>query len=236
MSDALKAKALLFHKELLENWSSFQRTFSWRETTNPFYILLSEILLQKTNARTVEAVYNILVTLYPTPYNLSSANSTELFSILKPLGLAYRAQRLKALALIIVQKYNGVVPNKLDELLSLPGIGNYAARAVMCFAFGAKYLPWDTNMVRISERVFGLKSTKSRPRTDIKLADYVGTLLLTDGTVKETVWGLLDFAAQICTARKPKCKDCFAIKFCCFASGNLFTRLPLKHLDASLRS
>jgi A/G-specific adenine glycosylase len=215
MSDALKAKAVLFHRELLKNWGNFRRNFSWRETANPFYILLSEILLQKTNARTVEEVYNALVNLYPTPYDLSSANLTELFSILKPLGLAYRAQRLKALALILVQEYDGVVPNKLDKLLSLPGVGNYAARAVMCLAFGEKYLPWDTNMVRISERVFGLKSTKSRPRTDIELADYVGTLLLTDSTVKETVWGLLDFAAQICTARNPKCKDCFANKLCC---------------------
>lgn len=218
MSNALKTKALFFRKELLENWGNFRRTFSWRETTNPFYILLSEILLQKTNARTVEAVYNTLINFYPTPYDLSSSNLAELFSILKPLGLAYRAQRLKALASIIVQKHNGAVPNKLDELLSLPGVGNYAARAVMCLAFGEKYLPWDTNMVRITERVFGLKSTKSRPRTDIELADYVENLLLTDDAVKEIVWGLLDFAAQICTARKPKCENCFANKICCFAS------------------
>ncbi|SHF93816.1 HhH-GPD superfamily base excision DNA repair protein, partial [Caldanaerobius fijiensis DSM 17918] len=155
---------------------------------------------------------------YPTPYELSSADLAELSSILKPLGLAYRAQRLKTLALIIVQEYNGVVPNKLDKLLSLPGIGNYVARAVMCFAFGEKYLPWDTNMVRISERVFGLKSSKTRPRDDVELADYVGTLLLTDGTIKETIWSLLDFAAQICTARKPKCRNCFGNKLCYYIS------------------
>ncbi len=224
MSMKLGDKAALFRSDLLKNWSGFRRVFAWRETDNPFHILISEILLQKTNARKVEDVYNVIIHQYPTPHELALANIDELLATLKPLGLAYRAERLTSVSNTIVQKYKGSVPNSLDELLILPGVGNYVARAVMCFAFNQKYLPWDTNMVRISERVFELHSTKSRPRTDIKLADNLGNILLIDRHIKETVWAMLDFASQICTARTPKCVVCFTKSYCSYWSGHIVSK------------
>lgn len=214
----LDVTATIFRSDLLNNWNDFRRFFAWRETENPFHILISEILLQKTNARTVESVYNMVVEKYPTPHMLSLANPDELILILKPLGLAYRAERLIAISNTIVNKYEGSVPDSLNELLSLPGVGNYVARAVACFAFNQAYLPWDTNMVRISERVFNLYSSMSRPRTDIKLADYLGSFLLAKSCVrvKEIVWSMLDFASSICTARNPKCEGCFAFEYCSY--------------------
>ena len=119
----LDVTATIFRSDLLNNWNDFRRFFAWRETENPFHILISEILLQKTNARTVESVYNMVVEKYPTPHMLSLANPDELILILKPLGLAYRAERLIAISNTIVNKYEGSVPDSLNELLSLPGVG-----------------------------------------------------------------------------------------------------------------
>jgi len=124
-----------FRRDLLKNWGCFKRSFAWRETKDPFHILTAEILLQKTNARAVESVYKKVVDRYPTPYELAVADVDELILELKASGLAYRAQRLIAIAKIIVSDHKGSVPNTLDELLSLPGVGYYAARAVACFAF-----------------------------------------------------------------------------------------------------
>ena len=164
----------------------------------------------------VEEIYNTVVEKYPTPSLLAKADPYELKSILRPLGLIYRAERLAAVSCVISQEYCGKVPSRISELLKLPGVGNYIARAVACFAYGQKYLPWDTNMVRISKRVFGLQSLMSRPRMDIGLADYLGSFLLSEGDVKVIVWAVLDFASGICTARNPKCDYCFALKYCHF--------------------
>ncbi len=221
MNSKLKNLVELFRSDLLNNWNNFRRYFAWRETENPFHILISEILLQKTNARTVESVYSMVVKKYLTPHLLAEADPEELILILKPLGLVYRAERLIAISDIIVRKYKGSIPNSVNELLELPGIGNYIARAVACFAFEQEYLPWDTNMVRISKRVFNLYSSMSRPWTDIKLADYLGSFLLTKNLVREIVWAMLDFASSICTARNPKCKDCFALKYCNYVKQDI---------------
>lgn len=212
----LADKAALFRSDLLRNWVEFKRFFAWRETQNPFHILVSEMLLQKTNAGKVERVYKVLIERYPTPFALSSADPEDLSPLLAPLGLAYRVVRLISMSDVIVKKYDGLVPNNTDELISLPGVGHYTARAVACFAYNRKCLPWDTNIIRISGRVFNLHSSASRPRTDLNLADRVGNLLLTDEHTKETVWAVLDFASRVCTASKPKCRECFAREYCFF--------------------
>jgi A/G-specific adenine glycosylase len=147
------SKKELFIGTLLEWHKRNCRDFPWRRLSDPYKILISEILLQKTRAENVVAVFNRFITKYPNAEKLFTASSSELKSEIEILGLhTQRATKLQKLARILVEIYNGTVPNNKKELLELPGIGIYVANAVLCFAFGYDVPLLDTNIGRIIER------------------------------------------------------------------------------------
>lgn len=207
----------VFQKRLLEWYQDNRRTFSWRETRNPYCILLSEVLLQKTNAQKVQDVYDKIVSRYPTLEELAKSRAEELTEMLMPLGLQQkRSSRLRSIAGILVEESNGEVPRGRDELLALPGVGDYVANAVLCLAYGEELPLLDTNIIRILQRVFNMRSLKSRPRTDSTLW-AAAREMIPEGKAREFNLGMLDFAAQVCTARNPKCSECTVSDLCQFA-------------------
>lgn len=184
-----------------------KRTFSWRQTENPFYILISEIMLQKTDVKKVSEVYDKFIEKYPTPEALAIAELAELRKELALLGIHQRAERLKKTAEKIISEYGGEVPSEKDELLKLPGL---------CFAFGKDVPIVDTNVIRLFERVFGVKSSKSRPRTDRKIWKFADQLI-PKGKCREYNQALLDFAASLCTSKNPLSDICPENKICSYA-------------------
>ena len=112
------------------------RAFPWRDTTNPFHVLVAEVLLRQTQAWRVAGPYLQLIDMYPDPQSLADADVESLRKWFRPLGLVKRADRLIECARILVRKYGGQVPQGLQELEALPGIGRYSARAILCTAFG----------------------------------------------------------------------------------------------------
>jgi DNA (cytosine-5)-methyltransferase 1 len=133
--------------KLLDWFSIHRRSFPWRRTKDPYKILLAEKLLQQTAAtEQVVAAYQEIVRLYPTLDSLSKASSKKLRRIIAPLGFAYRADELPRLAQKILALHQGAIPTELDKLLSLPGIGDYSARAILSFAYGQDVPIVDTNM------------------------------------------------------------------------------------------
>ncbi len=152
------SKKELFVGTLLEWHKRNCRDFPWRRLSDPYKILISEILLQKTRAENVVVVFNRFATKYPNAKKLSIASFSELKHEIEILGLhTQRATKLQKMARILVEKYEGTVPNNKKELLELPGIGIYIANAVLCFAFGYDVPLLDTNIGRIIERVFTVK-------------------------------------------------------------------------------
>lgn len=145
-----------FGENLLAWWRNNKRDFPWRNTADPYRILVSEILLHRTRADQVVPVYNEFIREFPTVKNLAKAKQARARKILHPLGLFWRNNLLKPLAMEIVNSYNGVVPWTIEQLESLPGVSKYIAAAVSCFAFGNQEPLLDTNTVRILGRVFGL--------------------------------------------------------------------------------
>ena len=120
----------------------------------------------------------------------------------------------------ILTNHNGKVPNSKNDLLSLPGVGPYSANAVLCFAFNHDVSMVDTNILRVLQRVFSLKSNSPRPRQDKKIWEFAESLP-PKGSGKEFNYGILDFAAKVCTSRNPKCNTCVLNGMCDYYKGRI---------------
>lgn len=191
-----------------------KRDFPWRRTRDSYANLIAEALLRKTTSKQVANIYPKFMSKYPTPYDLFRASVEELEEDLKPLGISkVKALQLKKTAEILVTKYGGKVPHSRIELFEFPGIGLYSANAVLCFAYGEKVPLVDTNVARVLQRVFGLKSRKKQPSSD-SLLWHLASKIMPQEKAREFNWALLDFAAKICTARNPVCGKCFLTHLC----------------------
>lgn len=198
------------------NWFARNgRCLPWRNTNAPFKILVAEFLLQKTDVEKVKSVYKKFIYRWPSPQSLSKARISSISKIIQPLGLKYKASRLKSAAKVIVEKFGGKIPEVDDKLLELPGVGQYIASAVECFAFNKPKAVLDTNVIRIFNRVFGIKSEKSRPRDDPRLWSFAQTLVPANNA-KEYNWGLIDYGALVCKSKEPLCAECILHNICVF--------------------
>lgn len=203
-----------FQQQLLI-WSRDNfRDYPWRETSDPYSILVAEFLLQRTDADTVKPIYEAFLIRYPTlnylavsfAAPLANAKIRDISELLRPLGLFFRASRLLQTAWIIKDRYGGMIPQEERELLKLPGIGKYTARAILSQAFDKPAAVLDTNVIRIIERFFGITGGRVKSRCNIlwNAADSIAP----DTNVGRWNLTLLDFGAKICTARNPNCDVC----------------------------
>jgi len=212
------SKIALFVNGLLDWHKQNSREFPWRETADPYKILVSEILLQKTKAENVVSVYNKFTKKYPNANKLVAASFNELKSETEKLGLFnQRAANLQKLAKILVEKYEGKVPNNKKELLELPGVGNYIANAVLCFAFRIDCPLLDTNIGRILERVFSIKVAGEERKKD--RAWEMAARLVPSGKSQEYNYSLIDFGALVCTSRNPRHNLCPLTHICDYYLG-----------------
>lgn len=194
-------------RQQLSAWAKQNlRDFPWRRTSNPYALFIAEFMLQKTDAQTVAPIYEAFLSKYPTLQNLKAATVEDIAQILKPLGLFFRAERLYQSAQIILDKYEGKIPDSEKLLLELPGIGIYTARSICANAFDQPLAILDTNVARILERFFGLKGDRVKSRCKLlwRTAELVAP------AKKVAIWNLtlLDFGAMVCTARNPLCSQC----------------------------
>lgn len=196
-----------FRTSLLEWYSIKKRQFPWRDTTEPYAVLVTELLLQKTNAEKVEPIYLEFMRRFPTIRKLQRASTHEIAEVIAPLGLFYRAVRISRVADAVANTFDGVVPNTPEELLMLPGVGSYMMNAVLCFAFGQPRPLIDTNSARVLTRVFGLSPSKTRPRTDRQLWAFASSLVPAS-YVKEYNWALIDLAHLVCMPAKQLHTEC----------------------------
>jgi A/G-specific adenine glycosylase len=174
-------------------------------------------MLQRTRAEQVVPVYSRFVEQYPTFMKLSRARSQEVIGLFSRLGLKWRAKGVVKLIDVLDKQYCGRVPSDLDELRELPGVGSYVAKAVLCYAFGRKVAPVDSNVVRVISRLYGLSGTADKARRDSKMAELTESLIPQDKT-REFNLSLLDFAALVCKPR-PLCQKCPLKKYCVYYDG-----------------
>jgi A/G-specific adenine glycosylase len=202
--DAVKIK---WFRHQLSTWRTQNlRDFPWRHTCDSYAILVAEHLLQKTDAATVVPIYKAFLFKYPTLENLVKASLDELSELLVPLGLYFRAERLYQCACIILEQYGGKIPDSEKQLLALPGIGKYTARAICSQAFSQPLAVLDTNVARILERFFGLQGERVKSRC--KILWRAAEIITPDKEVGKWNLTLLDFGAMVCRAKNPLCNDC----------------------------
>lgn len=208
-------KRLAFSNHLLSWGRKNRRSFPWREERDPFRILVAEVLLQRSRSKTVATVYRNLFARWPTPEAMSKARLPQLEQTVRPLGLVRRAAALRALAEEIRRR--GGVPRSVPELMTLPGVGQYAASATAASAFEANEPSVDSVSARVYRRYFGI-SAEAEPSTDRALWETVRKASRETPT-RELNWAALDLAATICLPRVPHCSGCPLLKGCSWADA-----------------
>ncbi len=185
------------------------RDLPWRDpTASPWAVLVSEVMLQQTPVVRVLPVFTEWLQRWPRPADLAADSPAAAIRAWGRLGYPRRAMRLHAAATAITVGHGGVVPNTVDDLLRLPGIGEYTARAVAAFAFGARTPVVDTNVRRVLTRVVRGRDEPREPATAADRADM--TALLPDEPARAARFSaaVMELGALVCSARSPACSAC----------------------------
>jgi A/G-specific adenine glycosylase len=202
----------------LAEWSAANgRSFPWRTATNPFHLLMAELLLRKTQAERVEPIYTELTARFSTPDEVLRVNKGELLAMLSPLGLTRRVAYLLDLCGQLVGRHEGIVPREYTDLRQLKGVGPYTANMVLCVSYEQPTLPVDNNIARLVSRVFGL-ARRGDTRREVDVERTLANVSFYGG-LKRLTFAMLDFAALVCTARNPDCRTCVMKHICCWAES-----------------
>jgi A/G-specific adenine glycosylase len=185
------------------------RDLPWRVPgTSAWAVLVSEVMLQQTPVVRVEPAWRSWMTRWPTPADLAADPPSEAIRMWGRLGYPRRAMRLHACAVALVDRYDGRVPDDLDELLSLPGIGTYTARAVATFAYGQRHPVVDTNVRRVVSRAVEGLPDAGPTTTTADLTAMAALLPEDDARAARASIAFMELGALVCTARSPKCAVC----------------------------
>ncbi len=191
------------------------RDLPWREPGFPAWgILVSEVMLQQTPVVRVIPRLEQWLERWPTPADLAADAPGEAVRAWARLGYPRRALNLHAAAVAITERHGGVVPHDVDELLALPGVGHYTARAVASFAFGLRHPVVDTNVRRVIARAIGGQGEAGPPKTRTDLAAMEALLPEDAGEAKLANAALMELGAMVCTARAPRCEACPIAELC----------------------
>ncbi|MDB5003894.1 MAG: hypothetical protein JWQ34_2119 [Mucilaginibacter sp.] len=204
-----------FQNLLLAWFKKNRRDFPWRlDGLTSYQLIISEILLQRTKAETASNFYSLFIAEFPDWKSLANSSQENLSAFLRPIGLYnQRATRLIQLAKHMLA-LNSKIPLERERIDKIPFMGQYIANAVELLIHERQKPLIDVNMARVLERYFG-----PREKADIRYDDYLQTLahrVVKHENSKEISWAILDFAAIICQARKPKCLECSLSENCKF--------------------
>ena len=213
---------------LMSWFDMFRRDLPWRNPSkssdhrtdasldppaDPWGILVSEIMLQQTPVARVEPIWRAWMQRWPTPADLAAATPAEVIRAWGKLGYPRRALRLHAAANALVERHDGRVPDDLDALLALPGIGDYTAGAILAFAYQRPALALDTNVRRVLARHDG---GRAYPAASITAAERAraSELMATSGDGAQWMAALMELGALICTSASPHCEKCPVAEGC----------------------
>jgi A/G-specific adenine glycosylase len=200
-----------FQQRLLRWYAIHGRDLPWRKTSDPYHILVSEVMLQQTQVDRVVPKYHQFLNRYPSFEELALAPVTDVKQLWYPLGYNIRPERLHSIACETIERYGGKLPNDHEQLVSFKGIGRYTAGAIRSFAFNEDAAILDTNVSRVLHRVFIARGNPKKQKMKLwKLAEA----LIPRGRGYDFNQAIMDFGALCCTARTPSCKGCTMKPIC----------------------
>lgn len=211
-TDAETARRRRLRRRLRWWYRHAGRDLPWRHSRDPWAVLVSETMLQQTQAARVAARYPAFLARFPTPAAMAAAAPADVVVEWAGLGYNRRAVALHATATALVERHGGAVPRDVAALTALPGVGPYTARAVRAFSFDAPAAPVDTNVARVLARlVAGAACSRGQAQ---RLADELAPRYAPG----EWASALMELGATVCTARRPACRSCPVVGDCAWAA------------------
>jgi len=189
---------------VLDWYAGNARDLAFRRTTDPWSVLVSEVIAQQTQASRAAGAWSRFIAEFPTPAALAEVSPATVIRAWRGLGYNRRAVALRKAAIALVEDHRGRVPNTLDELMRLPGVGPYTARAVLAIAFDHPVAALDTNILRVVGRAFLGDEAPLTPRAFQTAADG----FVPAGHAAAWTHALMDVGAALCRKRDPRCDAC----------------------------
>jgi len=196
-----------FQQDLANWYQVSHRSLPWRETKNPYYIWISEIMLQQTQVNTVNQYFPRFIERFPTVESLANASIEEVLKYWEGLGYYNRAIKLHQTSQMVKNEFQGRFPDNYPQLLDLPGIGSYTAGAIASFAFNLPEPAIDGNVFRVISRIFLITANNGKAKTKQKIRQFVLNIMPREETGIFNQ-ALMELGATICTPRRPKCFGC----------------------------
>lgn len=217
-----------FQKKILDWFMEHKRAMPWRENPLPYYIWISEIMLQQTRVDTVIPYFYRFIEKYDTVEALAKAEDETLLKLWEGLGYYNRVRNLKIAAREIMERHGGEIPEDYEKLLKLKGIGEYTAGAISSEAFGKREIAVDGNVYRVMARLLGIREDLKKPSVMKKIKEEVRGLL-PDDLVGDFNQGLIELGALVCIPNgSPRCGVCPVKESCTAYIENLQSEIPLK--------
>lgn len=224
-----------FSNILVQWYLKNKRDLPWRQTSNPYYIWLSEIILQQTRVDQGMAYYFKFVEHFPTVEMLASANEEEVLKLWQGLGYYSRARNLHFSSKYIVNELQGQFPSTYNDILKLKGVGDYTASAIASFCFNEATAVVDGNVYRVLARYFGIdipiNSSKGIKEFKLLAQELIDTKI--PGTHNQAI---MEFGARMCKPQNPDCNSCPLNASCLALKTNKVKELPVKEKKIKIRN
>lgn len=224
-----------FAKLLIDWYETNKRALPWRESSDPYRIWLSEVILQQTRVAQGLPYYEAFVSKYPKVEDLAAAPADEVMRTWQGLGYYSRARNLHACAQQVVELYGGKFPETYEQLLQLKGIGSYTAAAIASFAFKEVVPVVDGNVYRVLARIFGIEADIADAKTK-QIFESKAVELISQEHPDAFNQAIMEFGALHCTPHNPLCITCPFQQACVAYRGGLQRALPVKSKKVKVRT
>ncbi|MGD8192006.1 A/G-specific adenine glycosylase [Brevibacillus ginsengisoli] len=216
-----------FHQDLLGWYDSVKRDLPWRKDKDPYRVWVSEIMLQQTRVDTVKPYYENFMTKFPTVEALADAPEEEVLKSWEGLGYYSRARNLQTAAREVKATYGGRVPDTLEKILKLKGIGSYTAGAILSIAYERVEPAVDGNVMRVFSRLLYMTDDIAKPATKTKF-EHIVKQVIPEGRAGDFNQALMELGATVCAPRNPQCLTCPVFDYCLARREGVQEELPVK--------
>ena len=216
-----------FSQNLIKWYSINKRNLPWRETVNPYYIWLSEIILQQTQIKQGLPYYLSFTEEFPSVFDLANSDEKQVLNLWQGLGYYSRARNLHFTAKYIANELNGIFPDNYNDLLKLKGVGDYTASAIASICYNEPTPVIDGNVYRFLSRYFGIKTPINSSKAKKEFKNLAQELIDVNNPA-EFNQAIMEFGARQCKPQSPDCKNCPFNTSCVALQKDLIKELPVK--------
>ncbi|GGH38408.1 A/G-specific adenine glycosylase [Paenibacillus segetis] len=226
MQEIIDSKAY-FSMELLDWYDRSKRDLPWRRYRDPYYIWVSEIMLQQTRVDTVIPYFQRFIERFPSITDLAEAPEEDVLKLWEGLGYYSRARNLQAAARQVVERHGGVVPNDKEAVSALKGVGPYTTGAILSIAYNQPQPAVDGNVMRVLSRYFLIEEDIMKAKTR-SIMEELAAELIPHGRASDFNQALMELGALVCTPKSPCCLTCPVMEYCAARLEGVVDELPVK--------